>query len=102
MLASFSIMPLGRGEEMREEVARVLDLVDRSGLNYRAGAMQTTVEGEPDKVMDLITRCHSLMKSIAPRVITSIIIDDRMDEAGGLTEKVAEVEEILGRNLKHE
>ncbi len=102
MLASFSIVPLGTGEDMREEVARVLDLVDKSGLNYRAGAMQTTVEGKADEVMDLITQCHALMKSIAPRVITSVMIDDRGDKTDGLEEKVKEVEEILGRNLRHE
>ena len=102
MLASFSIVPLGTGEDMREEIARVLDLVDKSGLNYRAGAMQTTVEGKADEVMGLITQCHALMKSIAARVITSIMIDDRGDETGGLEEKVKEVEEILGRDLRHE
>lgn len=102
MLASFSILPMGKGERVKDEVAKVLDLVDRSGLNYRAGAMHTTVEGSEDEVMELIMQCHNLMKTIAPRVLTSIKIDDTGDEAGRLTGKVEDVEEVLGRKLKHE
>lgn len=101
MLASFSIVPIGSGEDIKAEVARVIDIVDRSGLNYRAGAVETTVEGEFDEVMSLIGRCHGLMKSIAPRVLTSITIDDRPGN-GGLIDKIKDVEELLGRELKHQ
>ncbi len=36
MLLEFAISPLGEGESLSEEVAQVLDLVDRSGLPYEA------------------------------------------------------------------
>jgi uncharacterized protein (TIGR00106 family) len=102
MLASFSIAPVGVGEELKEHIAKVLDLVDKSGLSYRLGAMQTTVEGEPDQVMDLIMRCHTLMLDHAPRVLTHIAIDDRKGAAGRLQGKVADVETVLGRRLSGE
>jgi len=102
MLASFSIAPVGVGEELKEHIAKVLDLVDKSGLPYRLGAMQTTVEGEPAEVMDLIMRCHTLMLDHAPRVLTHIAIDDRKGATGRLQGKVADVESVLGRRLSGE
>ncbi len=102
MLASFSIVPVGSGSELKEHVARVLDLIDRSGLDYRAGAMQTTVEGNMEEVMELITECHKLMRRHASRVLTSITIDDREGAGGRLSGKVSDMEKVLGRDLKHE
>lgn len=102
MVASFSIVPVGTGEELKEHIARVLDIIDKSGLPYRLGAMQTTVEGEPDEVMALIMQCHAAMLEGAGRVLTHIAIDDRKGATGRLTGKVTDVEAVLGRTLSHE
>jgi uncharacterized protein (TIGR00106 family) len=102
MVASFSIVPIGVGEELRQHVAKVLDVIDKCGLPYKLGAMQTTVEGEAEEVMALIMTCHKLMLEGAPRVLTHIAIDDRQGAVGRLDGKVAEVEEVLGRKLSHE
>ena len=102
MLASFTILPFGVGEELKEHVAAVVKLVADSGLDYKLGAMQTTIEGEQAKVMGLIMQCHNLMMERAPRVLTSITMDDRMGATGRLEGKVADVEEVLHRQVNHE
>lgn len=102
MLASFSVVPIGVGEELKEHIAKVLDIVDTSGLRYKLGTMQTTVEGEPDEVMALIMKCHRLLLEAAPRVLTHITIDDRKGATGRLEGKVQDVEQVLGRELSHE
>ena len=102
MLASFSVIPLGVGEELKELIAEALSLVDKSSLSYKLGAMQTTIEGEPGEVMALIMQVHQRMLELAPRVLTSITIDDRKGASGRLEGKVSDVEEILGRTLSHE
>ncbi len=102
MLASFSIVPVGTGEEIKEEVAGIIDLIDRSGLPYNLGAMQTTVEGDEEAVMALIMACHRLMRTRANRVLTHIAIDDRAGAVDRLVGKVRDVEEVLGRRLCHE
>lgn len=102
MLASFTIVPMGVGEQLKTYVAEVLALVDASGLDYRLGAMQTTVEGEREAVMDLIMKCHVRMRELAPRVSTRIAIDDREGAVGRLDGKIADVEDVLGKTLKHE
>jgi uncharacterized protein YqgV (UPF0045/DUF77 family) len=43
--------PLDKGASLSPYVARSLDIIDRSGLEYRCHAMGTTIEGEFDDAM---------------------------------------------------
>jgi uncharacterized protein (TIGR00106 family) len=100
MVVEFSVVPIGLGEELAGPVARVLDLVDKSGLPYRLTAMGTIVEGEWDEVLGLVRRCHEALRGEATRVLTHIAIDDRAAAAGRLDGKVHDTEKALGRALK--
>jgi uncharacterized protein (TIGR00106 family) len=81
-------------------VAEVLAIVDASGLSYKLGAMSTAIEGDAEQVMDVIMRCHRKMLELAPRVLTSITIDERKGATGRLEGKVKDVEEVLGKRLE--
>lgn len=100
MIVEFSIVPVGRGEELAGLVAKVLDIVDRSGLPYQLTSMGTIVEGDWDDVMGLIKACHRAMRRQAGRVLTRISIDDRAGSAKRMRRKVEAVEKVLGRSLK--
>lgn len=101
MLAFFTIAPTGTGgDHLSEAVAGILDIVDKSGLEYRFGPMGTTVEGEWDEVMDLIGRCHARMREDNLRISTLIKIDDHKGRSGRLSGKMESVEKTLGRELK--
>jgi len=100
VLVEFSITPIGRGESLSEDIAAVLDLVDRSGLRYQLTAMGTLVEGDWDELMGLIKRCHQLVLERAPRVVTWIHIDDRKGATDQIRHKVEAVERRLGRKLR--
>ncbi|HMA75956.1 MAG TPA: MTH1187 family thiamine-binding protein [Candidatus Krumholzibacteriaceae bacterium] len=102
MLASFSVAPVGVGESLSKYVAKIISLIDESGLPYRMGAMNTTVEGTQEEVISLIMDCHNLMKDAAGRVLTSITIDDRKGATGRLTGKIDDVEKIIGRDISRE
>jgi len=102
MLASFSISPVGVGEALSKHVAEIVDIIDKSGLKYKLGAMQTTVEGGDSEVMALILQCHRHMRANAKRVVTHIAIDDREGASGRLTGKVEDVEKALGRKVSRE
>ena len=99
MIVEFSIVPVGRGEELAGLVAKVLDIVDRSGLPYQLTSMGTIVEGDWDDVMGLIKACHRAMRRQAGRVLTRISIDDRAGSAKRMRRKVEAVEKVLGRSL---
>ena len=60
VVLDFSVFPLGKGDSLSPYVARSLDIVDRSGLDYRCHAMGTTLEGELDRVLargEAVLRC---------------------------------------------
>jgi len=101
MLASFSVVPMGVGEALSEHVAKIIAIIDESGLDYSLGAMNTTVEGTEEEVLGLIMKCHAAAREMAPRVLTSITIDDRSGATGRLAGKIEDVERVLGREVKH-
>ena len=102
MIASFSIVPIGVGEELKEKIAELVPIIERSGLDYVMGAMQTTVEGDPEKLIEVIMACHRHMRTAAPRVLTHITIDDREGAVGRIKGKVRDVEAVLERGVSHE
>ena len=99
MIAIFSVVPLGH-EALSKHVSEVIDIIDRSGIEYRLTAMGTIVEGEPEEVWSLVRRCHDHMRGAHSRVHTQITIDDREDERGAIDSKVADIERHLARRLK--
>jgi uncharacterized protein (TIGR00106 family) len=99
MIAEFSVWPMV-GASVSQQVAKVVKLVDESGLPYKLNAMGTVVEGEWDEVMGLIKKCHQLLAGETERVITNISIDDRKGRTQRITGKVESIEKILGREVK--
>jgi uncharacterized protein (TIGR00106 family) len=100
VLLEMSIVPLGAGESVSAYVARCVDIVDRSGLNYELHAMGTIVEGELAEVLSLMQQCIEEVAKSANRVSCSAKIDYRQGHSGALTSKVASVEQKLGRPVK--
>jgi uncharacterized protein (TIGR00106 family) len=100
MLVEFSVIPVGGGESIGGEIAKVIDVVDKSGLPYRASSMGTIVEGGWDEVMKTVRDCHEAVLGDGLRVFTSITIDDRPGKTGRLTEKIASIERRLGREIR--
>ena len=100
MLAMFSTFPIDKGSALGKDVAGVIDLIDKSGLDYQTTAMGTLVEGDWDEVMDLIKICHDKLRENSDRVNTKISIDDRAGAKGRLKGKVADIEKIIGREVK--
>lgn len=99
-IAEFTVVPLDKGESVSKYVAQVLDLVDKSGLDYRFTPMATIVEGDFDRIMDLVGACHKKMRTISRRVITTVKVDDREGVTDALGRKTKSVEKSLGRELK--
>ena len=100
VLLEFSIVPLGKGESVSQYVARSLQIIDESGLDYRLGSMGTTIEGELDEVLAVMKQCMEAMAADCDRITCSAKFDYRKGGGGRLDAKVARVEEQLGRNLK--
>ncbi len=75
VLLDFSMSPLGKGESVSSYVARCLEIVAASGLDYRLHAMGTTLEGELDQVLAVVRRCFEALQPDCNRISCSIKID---------------------------
>lgn len=100
MIAEFSVIPIGAGTSTSAEVAKVIKLIDESGLPYKLNPMGTVVEGEWPEVLGLIEKCHRLLHNDVERVLTNITIDDRRGYKNRIEKKVESVEKILGKPAK--
>jgi uncharacterized protein (TIGR00106 family) len=92
--------PLDKGESISPWVARCLEIVDESGLEYRLNPMGTVLEGEWDQVFDVVKRCFTSMSDDCNRISVSIKVDYRKGKRGAIESKIASVEKTLGKPLK--
>ena len=101
MIAEISVIPIGVGIDLASHVAKVVKIIDESGLDYKLNAMGTIVEGDSDRIFDLIKKFHNKMLESAQRVYTTVKIDERKDTKIKMIEqKVQAVEKELGKTLK--
>ena len=100
-LVEFAIFPTDSTESKSSFVAKVLDIVDRSGLNYRLTPMGTIIEAENlGEAFSIIEKAYEILGEDSNRIYSTIKIDYRKGEIGRLDKKIASVENRLGRKLK--
>ncbi len=92
--------PLGKGESVGKYVARSLDIIDKSGVDYRLNPMGTVLEGEWDDVFRVVRQCYARMKRDCGRISCTIKVDYRKGHSGRLSGKVASVEQRLKRKVR--
>lgn len=100
ILLEFSMSPLTKGESVVEYVSRSLEIIDKSGLDYRLNPMGTVIEGPWDAVLGVIRQCLERMKEDCDRISTVVKIDYRKGASGRLISKVESVQKRLGGGLK--
>ncbi len=97
--ADLCIIPMGIEESgVGNYVAKAVQIIEESGLNYQITAMGTQIEA--DDLKTLYEVCGKVQESIfemgVPRVYTVLKIDDRRDrENRTLEEKVKSVKDRI-------
>jgi uncharacterized protein (TIGR00106 family) len=92
--------PLGKGESVSTHVAKVVDLIDKSGLPYAVTPMGTIIEGESwDDVMNVLKEGFETMRKECPRISILMSIDNREGKSGRIKAKITSLEEKLKKNL---
>jgi uncharacterized protein (TIGR00106 family) len=99
VLAEFSVFPLGKGESVGQYVARCLNIIEHSGLNYQCHAMGTTIEGELDQVLEVVKQCVDTLTSDCDRVECVMKLDYRKGYAGELKSRLGRLEARLDHKL---
>jgi uncharacterized protein (TIGR00106 family) len=76
-------------------VSRLLKVIRESGLPHKLGPMGTSIEGEWQQVMALVTRCFEELNQDCDRVYFAIKGDYRKKGKDRITAKIESVEEKL-------
>jgi uncharacterized protein (TIGR00106 family) len=88
-ILEISIVPIGiEGSSLSPYVADCLRVLKEEKARYELSAMGTNVEGNLKDLMRIAMKMHEVpFKNGAPRVLTTLKIDDRRDKKGTLSGK---------------
>jgi len=101
MLFQLTMFPSGRStESVSKDVAKVIDIIDKSGLPYKLGPMSTTIEGSWERVMETINKARKMLRKNHDRIYISITVDDRKEARGRSVGKVESIQKRLGRKVR--
>ena len=99
VLLEFAMSPQGEGQSLSAHVARILDVIDKSGVPYQLTPMGTILEGEWEDVMGVVTACFQALQTDCARIGMNLKVDWRAGSESRLRSKIEKVEAILGRRL---
>lgn len=95
VLAELSIYPVDKGISLSPYVARAVKIIKKSGLNYHLGPMGTSIEGDFDDVMKVVSLCFRELEKDCDRIIINLKVDYRKGRTGAITGKVKSVQSKL-------
>jgi uncharacterized protein (TIGR00106 family) len=98
-IVEVSVVPLGRPDtSLSDFIARAIAVLRESGLPYDLTAMGTIISGDLDEIMAVVRKMHECcFEAGAPRVLTTVKIDDRRDRRATPEQKVKSVQDKLPR-----
>ena len=98
-ILEISIVPIGiRGTSLSAYVADCLQVLKQERVTFELSAMGTNIEGNLKDLMRIAMKMHEVpFKKGAPRVLTTMRIDDRRDKKGTLEGKKKAVRRKLKR-----
>ena len=100
VLAELAIFPNNVLGSMSHYVARVMNIIDKSGLKYRLSPMSTVIEGELEQVLSVLNQCHNELAKDCDRISIVMRVDSKPGNSETRMEsKVISVEEKVGRKL---
>lgn len=89
IIMAFQVIPKVDDSKLFAVVDEAIKVVAESRLPYEVGPMETTVEGEPDEIWEIIKKAmDACIKAGATRVMTNVKID-YVPSGSTIKEKIA-------------
>lgn len=96
VIADLAIIPLGAGLSLSPYVAAVEKVLEEAGLEPQLHPNGTNVEGDWDRVMAALKRCHEALHDMGvPRVATNVRLGTRTDREQTMADKLQSVRSRL-------
>ncbi len=95
-LVAVAIAPVGVGEELSKEVAKVIQVIRQSGLPYHTSSMFTEIEGSWDEVMEVVKQATFVLAEQGIRTEVVLKADIRPGYQDMMASKVEKIDKLLG------
>ncbi|MCX8206275.1 MAG: MTH1187 family thiamine-binding protein [Methanothrix sp.] len=94
IVAEFSVIPMGAGTSAGRYIRAVHEMLKSSGIRFVPGAMSTAIEAESiEQVCMIIERANKILTDMeVQRVITTVMIDYRLDKEISIDTKLKALE----------
>ncbi|PIE24162.1 MAG: hypothetical protein CSA62_04990 [Planctomycetota bacterium] len=99
VIIDLCVVPIGVGSSVSKYIAACEQVFDEAQLSHQLHGYGTNVEGEWDRVMAAVKRCHEIVHEMgAPRISTTMRVGTRTDREQSIDDKIRSVE----TKLEHE
>ena len=88
-IIDLAIFPMDKGASVSAHVARAAAVIAESGLAYTTGPMGTSIEGEWEAVLAVVSRCMAELQKDSDRIYATLKVDYRKGVEGRLNGKLA-------------
>ncbi len=96
VIIDLCVVPIGVGLSVSKYVAVCHEIINKAGLESQLHAYGTNIEGDWDKVFDVVKKCHERIHEMgAPRITTTIKAGTRIDREQTMADKIASVKSKL-------
>ena len=94
-IARLEVTPLA-DDSMTAEIVQALEALDEQGLTYEMTPTGTVIEADSaDEAFEAAKAAHDAIEG--DRVITSVEVDDQRERSQDIGDRIAAVEDELGR-----
>jgi uncharacterized protein (TIGR00106 family) len=101
VLLELTMFPTDKGESVSAYVTRIIEMIDRRGIDYRLTPMGTIMEfDEIGEALKMVADSYDLLAPDCGRIYGAVKLDIRKGKGGRLTGKVESVKKQLGRKVK--
>ncbi len=98
VLLEFAMFPTDKsGDSASESVSKIIEMIHKSGVNYKLTAMGTIIETETlEEALDIVNRSYKVLEPFSKRVYSSVKLDIRKEKSNRLQQKIESIESKIG------
>ncbi|AEV67720.1 thiamine-binding protein [Acetivibrio clariflavus] len=86
---SLQVIPNVPEDKIYPVVDKVIEMIDKSGVKYEVGPMETTMEGELDILLGIVKKAQTICVSEGASRVISVVKIDYKEEGVTMDEKIS-------------
>lgn len=85
---SLQVLPSVKDKDLYSVVDKVIDYIKSTGVKYEVGAMETTMEGELDELLEIVKKAQQICVENGAERVASIVKIDYKPDGVTMNEKI--------------